>query len=49
MRTDELYLKSPMSRSIMLCDMLKGEVQKASTKVKFKLAIKPMCRSKIVD
>ena len=49
MRTYELYLKSPMSRSNKLWDMLKAEVQKATTKVKFKHAIKSMCRPIIVD
>ena len=43
MGTYELYLKSPMHRSIKLWDMLKAEVQKATTKVKFKLTIKSMC------
>ena len=44
MRMYELYLKSPMCRCIKLWDMLKAEVQRATTKAKFKLLIKPMCR-----
>ena len=44
MRMYELYLRSPMCRCIRLWDMLKAEVQRATTKVKFKLLIKPMCR-----
>ena len=43
-RTYELYLKSPMYRCAKLWDMLKPEVQKATTKVKFKSFIKQMCR-----
>ena len=43
-RTYELYLRSPMCRCIRLWDMLKAEVQRVTTKVKFKLLIKPMCR-----
>ena len=44
MRMYELYLKSPMCRCIRLWDMLNVEVQRATTKVKFKLLIKPKCR-----
>ena len=40
----ELYLRSPMCRGIRLWDMLKVEVQKATTNIKFKLLFKLMCR-----
>ena len=43
-RTYELYLKSPLYRCSKLWDMLKPEVQKATTKVKFKSFVKQMCR-----
>ena len=44
MRGYELYLRSPMCRCTKIWDMLKAEVQRATTKVKFKLLIKTMCR-----
>ena len=40
----ELYSWSPMCRCIRLLDMLKAEVQRVTTKVRFKFLIKPMCR-----
>ena len=44
MRTYELYLKSPLCRCIKIWDMLKAGVQRATTKVKFKALVRPMCR-----
>ena len=39
----QVYLKSPMSRGIKIWDMLSFEVQKATTKVKFKQLLRLMC------
>ena len=44
MRTYEIYLKSPLCRCSKIWDMLKPEVQRATTKVKFKSLVMPMCR-----
>ena len=43
-RTYEIYLKSPMCRCSKLWEMLAFDVQRATTKVKFKTLIKGMCR-----
>ena len=43
-RKYELYLKSPMSRCSKIWEMLKPEIQKATTKGKFKKYITQMCR-----
>ena len=37
----QLYLKSPMSRGIKIWDTLTIELQLATTKVKFRQALKP--------
>ena len=42
-RTYELFLKSPLSQCSKIWEMLKPEVQKATTKVQFKNAIKFVC------
>ena len=39
----ELYLRSPLSRCIKIWSMINKDVQRATTKVKFKKLIKPMC------
>ena len=44
MRTYELYLKSPLCRCIKIWETLSSEIQKATTKVKFKNLIRPICR-----
>ena len=40
-RQYEKYLKSPLSRGITLWDRIPEAVQKSTTKVKFKVGIKP--------
>ena len=40
--SDQLYLKSPMSRGMKILDTLTIELQCATTKVKFKQALKPL-------
>ena len=42
-RNYQLYLKSPMARGIKIWETLTAEMQKATTKVKFKTMIKPLC------
>ena len=42
-RNYQLYLKSPMARGIKIWETLTAEMQKATTKVKFKNMIKPLC------
>ena len=44
MNTYEIYLKSPLCSCSKIWDMLKPEVQRATTKVKFKNFVMPMCR-----
>ena len=39
------YLKSPRVRGVKVWDMLPATVQKATTKLKFKLLIKKICRT----
>ena len=41
-RTYEKYLRSPLSRGITLWDRIPKQVQRSTTKVKFKKAIKPL-------
>ena len=43
-RTYEKYLKSPLARGITLCDRLSEEVQKSTTKFKFKKNIQQLYR-----
>ena len=40
-----IYLKSPRERGMKVWDMLPSKVQKATTKVKFKILIKKICRT----
>ena len=40
-----MHLKSPRVRGVKVWDMLPATVQKATTKVKFKLLIKKICRT----
>ena len=42
----QLYLKSPMARGIKIWEMLTIEMQRATTKCKFKKMIKTLCRIK---
>ena len=42
-RNYQLYLKSPMARGIKIWESLTAEMQKGTTKVKFKTMIKPLC------
>ena len=44
-RKYELYLKSPKVRGVKLWEMLPLDVQRATTKVKFKKLIKEICRT----
>ena len=46
MRTHEMYVKSPLIRCSKMWEMLKPEVQRANTKVKFKYYVNQMCRPK---
>ena len=48
MRKYELYLRSPLSRGLKVWEMLSPGVQKAATKVKFKLLIRQICGQTIV-
>ena len=43
LRQCEMYLYSPLSRGIRIWDMLMAEVQKATTKVKFKRLMRIIC------
>ena len=43
-RTYDLYLKSPFSRCLKIWEMLKLDVQRATTKLKLMMLIKQMCR-----
>ena len=43
MRQYELYLRSPQSRGNNIWDMLTAEMQKATTRVKFKTLIHTVC------
>ena len=40
-----IHLKSPRVHGVKIWDMLQANVQKATTKVKFKLLIKKICRT----
>ena len=40
-----MHLKSPRVHGVKIWDMLPATVQKATTKVKFKLLIKKICRT----
>ena len=40
----QLYLSGQVSRGIKIEDTLTIELQRATTKVKFKQALKPLCR-----
>ena len=42
-RQYELYLKSPLSRGGKIWDMLTAEMQRATTKVKFKMLVHTLC------
>ena len=42
--TGEQYLKSALVRGVKIWEMLPSEVQKATTKVKFKAYMKQICR-----
>ena len=44
-RKYELYLKSPKVRGVQIREMLPANVQKATTKVKFKRLVKAICRT----
>ena len=48
MRNYEIFLRSPLYRCSKIWEMLKPEIQRATTKVKFKNYIRPMCRPNIV-
>ena len=48
MRKYELYLRSPLLQGLKVWEMLSPDVQKATTKVKFKLLIRQICGQTIV-
>ena len=43
LRKYELYLNSPLSRGIKIWDMLTAEMQRVTTKVKFKKLVHMIC------